>query len=266
MEFQKNLQTFNESELTPILKKLRSHLVLLVNKETQENGSGVLIEIEKHVFVITAAHVITPNIHINLGLPVQQSPFSIIKMWVDKELDIGFIELNPFEVSIFRHDEAFPYKINTKTNITIEEKMTTLTLVGYPWSYKKNGEKFVAFIPAFIGCALISEKNWPESLHNNGKTGEKNFAIPYGQKHNGLFYDNNKNPILPIDPHGMSGCGLWYFNHESALSDNPTYSLVGIQNSLFPQSQIVTGTFLDPIINAICNQYNFSLYKPRTTH
>jgi hypothetical protein len=244
---------------TSLHKKIRSHLVLIIDTKTYENGSGVLVQMENRIFVLTAAHVITDNLHINLGLPFQQSPFSILDKWIDTSLDIGFIELKPFEVEIMRHDEATPYRIQAKKEIVVHERVKTLALCGYPTIHHKIEEKSVSYTPAFIGCALLSSEHWPTSLHECGKTRERNFAILYGQKHAGRFYDPDKNPIDPIPPKGMSGCGLWFFDPENEHADNPTYSLVGIQHSHFPQDQVVVGTFAEFIVDAICNKYGFSL-------
>jgi hypothetical protein len=232
---------------------------LIINTKTLENGSGVLIQLENRIFVLTAAHVITDNLHINLGLPFQQTPFSILHKWIDSSLDIGFIELKPFEVEMFRHDDAAPYRLKAKKETVIPERVKALVLCGYPTAFHKMEDKSVSYIPAFVGCALLSSEYWPSSLWEYGKTSEKNFAILYGDKHAGRFYDSDKNPIDPIPPKGMSGCGLWYFDPESENADHPEYSLVGIQHSHFPQDQVVVGTFAELIVDALCNHYGFSL-------
>ncbi|HXG06072.1 MAG TPA: hypothetical protein VNI77_01960 [Nitrososphaera sp.] len=233
-------------------------MALLVDPTTSENGSGVLIQIRDRIFILTAAHVLSNNIHINLGLPWQRTPFTILDSWTDPSLDIGFLELKPFEVDILRIDAATPYKITSKQATEIRAMTKSLALCGYPTVQHTVLENAVMYTPAFLGCAMVHPDNWPASLLEKGKTPERNIAIAYGEKHGGRFFDPDGNP-LHIHPKGMSGCGIWFFDPTDEQAENPPYALVAIQHSYFPQDQVIVGTFAEPIIDAICNHYGFSL-------
>lgn len=66
-------------DLPPLVKDIRSHLVLLYDPQKYNVGSGVLVKIERYIFILTAAHVFFDNLNINLGLPWQSTTLSVFK-------------------------------------------------------------------------------------------------------------------------------------------------------------------------------------------
>lgn len=250
--------TTKYEDLPPLAKNIRSHLVLLYDQKNYDVGSGVLIKIKEYIFVLTAAHVLFENLKINLGLPWQSTSLTILTKWIDEELDIGFIEVKPFEVELLKNDQLKAYEIGKKNKTVVQIRKRNIAICGYPYvSHYKVGNLF-GFIPLFLGCSLITPENWPKILFDRGKTPQQNIVIPYGRKHGGVFYGIDKKPLESIEPNGLSGCGIWYYITGDESAGNPRYALLGLQTSYFRQSQVLIGTTLEPLINVICTKYNIS--------
>jgi hypothetical protein len=99
---------------------------------------------------------------------------------------------------------------------------------------------------------------WSQFLINQGKTPENNFVVLYGEKH-GRPLDQTGTDMTPFSPSGLSGCGFWYFDPSTAFSNNPFYSLAGIQTSFVKAEQVLVGTFSDKIVDRILSHYNIEL-------
>lgn len=246
--------------LSPLQEKIRSHLALLYDPETCETGSGVLIKIKNKVFILTAAHVISENIKINLGLPWQRLSFSILNCWRDESLDISFLELNPFEVEILRVDEVATYNIAAKISTEIKHGIPAFAICGYPTVLQRAvNENSTKCTPVFLGCKIVMPEHWPTFLNERGKSSQNNIALAYGGKFGGAFFDPKGKQLEFISPKGLSGCGIWYYDPEKKDAEIPLYGLVAIQHSFFPQNHLIVGSFVKPIIRAICTRYGFSL-------
>jgi len=245
-------------DMPNLAKAIRSHLVLIYDKETGENGSGVLVKIGDRIFVLTASHVLFKNIQINLGLPVYTSP-TILNCWSNPKMDIGFIELKPFEVEVLKMDKCKPFVIGKKNKTTIKTSERSSVICGYPSQHRYKRDNIYSFTPVFLACRLLSEEKWPERLKEMGKTLENNIVIPFGKKHGGTFYDIRKKPLNQIEPQGLSGCGLWYYIPGDENVEKPRYALFGIQTSYFRHSQVLVGTVLEPLIQEIQDRYGFTI-------
>jgi hypothetical protein len=236
-----------------LVQKIRSHLTLLYDPVDGHVGSGVLVQAGSRVFVLTAAHVLFDHLQINLGLQWQRSSLTILDQWTNPTLDIAFIELKPFEVQVFRHDQHSPYVIHKKVKSFIPHMKKTLALCGYPVSQHTRTEKAVGFTPLFLACPLLGSDDWPHFVKEK-KNPQDNFAVPCGPKYGGYFYDEHKE-IMKLSPKGMSGCGLWLYDPDSEHTSSPSYSLVGILHSYFPQDQLLVGTFAERIFDVLNERY-----------
>jgi hypothetical protein len=67
--------------------------------------------------------------------------------------------------------------------------------------------------------------------------------------------DENKKPIDPVPPFGLSGSGVWLYDSTSENDDHPKYSLFGIQSSFYRGYGLLCGVFIDPAINHIKELY-----------
>ena len=219
--------------MTVLHRRILSHHVLLTETGTDHNGSGILVEIADRIFVLTAAHVIdTVAITINLGILGQKTPFKILNKWFDSKLDVGFLELDKFEANVMRALWINPRKLSRKQPTAITSHATSLALCGSPYELKKNTPTANQFEPIFITCPMISHSEWPLYVTTRWNS-EEQFALAYGEKHSGYFLDQDNIRIAPIDPHGLSGGGVWAFDPSLEDTDDPPYSLVGIQHHFY---------------------------------
>ncbi len=235
---------------TKLYEGIKSHLALIFSPKDGWNGSGVLIELHGRYFVLTAAHVIDKDFEVNLGIPKQQTRFTVLHKWTDKSLDVGFIELEPIEVKFLLGRHTEPYVIRAQQKTSAKYKITTYALCGFPTVMAQLFDSFTRYKMMFISTPIISPNEWPTSVANL-KTPDRHFLIPYGAKHRGQFIDRGKGAVKRPDPHGLSGCGLWHYETATEESDDPVYSLVGIQQGYFEHDQCLVGSFLPPIIASI---------------
>lgn len=241
---------------TNLHKRIRSHSVFIVDRDSKEMGSGVLVSLRDKVFVFSAAHVIRGDIDISLGLDTPETRFTILNKWIDTDQDIGFLELKPFEVQILRVDDSVPFAIGGSKKGEIPTKKATLALCGFPVAHKEQRETHTAFPVFYQTVAILAPEQWPEPLNRKWHS-DYNFLILYGPKRGARMLDVEEQPMEPADPHGLSGSGLWYFDPETELLERPTYSLVGVQHSYDEFYQVLMGTFIQKLITAISEQYGF---------
>jgi hypothetical protein len=244
-------------------KKIRSHLALLYDREEGSVGSGILVRAASRIFVLTAAHVLFDHLQINLGLPWQRSPLTILDQWTDPSLDIAFIELKPFEVEMLRHDNHQPYVVHKKVKTYVQHMKKTLVLCGYPAHLHTHTDNGVAFTPLFLVCVLLGPDDWPSFLKER-KDPTCNFAVPCGPKYGVHFRDEQKQ-IMRLYPKGMSGCGLWLYDPQTEHTESASYSLLGILHSHFPQDELLVGTFADRIFDVLNERYGPFASDPEPT-
>jgi hypothetical protein len=250
------MQAMVEIYSEPIL----SHSVLVYDRRTNQNGSGVLVDLGGRVFVLTAAHVVEDgDILISMGFPGQQEPFSILNRETDSGLDLGFLELSPFEVELRRGNHIQPYKIRGQQQQSARSLATTFALCGFPTEHIIADGNVRKPTPVLVWCALMHRSQWPQFIVDRGKTPEDNFVVLYGARDGRSFFDPDGKEIHPFSPYGMSGCGLWYFDPSAQSVDQALYSLVGVQTSYVKAEKLLIGTFVDKIVNRISSRYQISL-------
>lgn len=243
---------------TSLHRHIRSHSVFVFCNGGKNNGSGVLIEIANRIFVLSAEHVIKDDVDINLGILPHQSKFEIIDKWSDQETDIGFLELNRSEVQLrlSEYSEAFPVRLIKPQ--AIQSWKTTLALCGFPWSEGSETHRGREIPVVYITVPMIPVEKWPGVLRDRFDP-KKAFVVAYGPKWGGSFTDGNKNPIDPISPHGLSGCGLWYFDLTTEHFEKPVYALCGVQHTYFPDYQVLVGALIDPLVIQIAEHCGINL-------
>lgn len=234
-----------------LAENIRSHLVLLYHSKTGETGSGVLIKILDRLFVISAAHVIKSTNVINIGLSFQQSTFTILDSYIDDELDIGYIEIKPFEYEILKVDQSKPLNISKKITTTYQYPNKSFILCGYPCTLKEKENNAFKITPLLLDCAVLNPDNWSSFLREKGITPEHHIIVAYGSKHGDKFYDMKGNPLPFFDPKGMSGCGIWMYAGSKQNVNAGEYGLVGIQHSYIKSDQVLVCTFADNIIDVV---------------
>ncbi|MEX1138042.1 MAG: hypothetical protein WEF53_01690 [Bacteroidota bacterium] len=240
-------------------KRIRSHSVAILNAETREIGSGVLIGLEGRVFVLSAAHVLEGSIDVNLGIIPHVTPFTILKRWTDSVLDIGYLELKPSEVELRLSEISAIYGVAIRRlQANIPTSKASIALCGFPSANSSETERGIEVLLTFIKVALLNPKNWP-SVYKEKLDSNRHFVIRYGEKRGSRFMDGDGKIIQPMKPYGLSGSGVWFFNPDSEQTDNPAYALLGIQHTYDSTYEILYGTFLDDLIQRICDDYGISI-------
>jgi len=245
---------------TKLHEEIKSHLVLIFSPKDGWNGSGVLVELRGRYFVITAEHLIDRDFEISLGIPEQQSHFSVLDKWADKGLDVGFIELEPREVKFLRGSHTEPYVIRAQQRTSAKYRTTGFALCGFPNKMSDQINSSTRYKIAMIITPIISPSEWPAGIAEL-KSRDRHFLIPYGSKHEGQFIDREKGEVERPDPIGLSGCGLWLYDPATQESDHPFYSLVGIQQGYFKREQCLVGSFLQPIVASIQERYGIVIQE-----
>lgn len=243
-------------QITNLHKKILGHTVLLFNPRTEENGSGVLVQIFDKIFVLTASHIVEDSeMQVNLGLKLKDTKFTILNKWIDKNIDVGFIELKPFEVDMLRIDLISPYKILAKQETEVFPRLSTLALCGFPNVQKKKYDGLVEYSPILLTCAMMHSSEWSDFIKGR-KNPKENFVLFYGNQHNGEFRTPEGMPMEAIKPYGLSGGGVWYIDRSTENSETPFYSFLGVQTSYVKGDQVLIGSFVESIVDRIAREYN----------
>ena len=243
---------------TTVHQRIRSHTVFIIDKRTKEIGSGVLMCLEEKFFVLTAAHVIAGDVDVGLGLFHPQTPLTVQKKWADRSLDIGYLELKPFEVSIFLGNLNAPIKPRRQQTTMVPLMRTTIAISGFPVQRRHVRDDRQEFEVLFLTLAFLDPMKWPDAYKTTCNP-DLSFLLPFGPKHGGDFHDKDGKIVPPIRPHGLSGAGVWYYDTETENSDNPVYSLLGIQHSYDEFYQVLIGTHISFLLNRILSDYALKL-------
>ncbi len=228
-------------------RRIRSHSVFVYDVDQTGHGSGVLIELAKRIFVLSAHHVIEGDVDINLGIVPHQSRFTVLEKWTDAETDIGFLELKASEVHFRMSEYSAAFPVGPRKAHSIPSKKTTFALCGFPDSMSRETPRGREFLLTYVAVSILAPEQWPADFatrHDPSMT----FLIPYGEKRSAKFFDADGNQSEPVKPRGMSGCGLWHYDTTSQDDDKPRYSLAGILHHYDPIYQVLVGTLIDPLI------------------
>ena len=247
-------------KITNLHKAIRSHSVFIQNLKSKEKdiGSGVFVKIENRYFVLSAAHVIEDDIDISLGLYTPKTRFTVIQKWLDKENDVGYIELKESEAVFLRNELSFPYTVGATHKEEVKSRSPIFAICGFPRALANDKKTHFEVPIMFQKVAILAPDQYPEP-YKKSLNSDKNIVVIYGQKRGGILYDINKNPMEPTDPHGFSGCGLWLINSLDENDEKPNYSLVGILRAYDEFYQILLCTTADIVLNKIVENYKINI-------
>jgi hypothetical protein len=211
-------------------------------------------------FILTAAHTLTDlknrTLFINLGIPYQNCSFMINNIWSDEYFDISYIEISTDDCEKYRKDIIPITLYGIAPSNTIAPKYRAAAIIDYPFKDLEMDEihKTYEVKTTYILSQMINIDKWPNSID---KSKTDFMLIEYGERHGYKFVDQNGNTVNKTeDPRGLSGSAIWKFNPETMNSENPEYSLWGIQNSWFEKSQVLCGAYIEPLIKQIINDYD----------
>jgi hypothetical protein len=240
----------------------------------EKNGSGVLLEIADHRFLLTAAHVVDfLAIH---GFPQYLAPCtsdeppiplenvkiytSPIPPGVDQE-DPGMCDVDPFDVAVCELPPSVAEKITEPRRFvrlmdidaSVEQIPGLYMVTGYPieftrtnFSHKLIGSKPLPYVTELYQGEC--EPHWQNFI-----------ALEYS--HQGVD-EHGVLQRMP-DPNGMSGCGIWRLAEASKPADlwKPSdVQLVAIEHSWSRKNGAILGTFVRYALSMIYN--NYPLLRP----
>jgi hypothetical protein len=249
------MQPFNP---TIIQSRIRSHSVFVYRVGKGGFGSGVLIEIQGRLFVLSAAHVIEGEIDVNLGIIPHESRFEILDKWTDEDTDTGFLELKPFEVHLRLSQFTAPFPVGSIKAHSFRSRTTTLALCGFPGGESSETDRGHEIPLVYLAVGVLAPEQWPTDIASRYDP-KTTFLVPYGPRWGNSFLDGNKNPRGPVSPFGMSGCGLWYFDRDNQNAEPPWYALGGIQHSYSEQEQVLLGTLVDELVRKVASHCGIAL-------
>jgi hypothetical protein len=234
-------------------KALQTHSVALLNKRTTEVATGVLLDHQGTFLVLTVAHIlekIEPDeLLIHLGIPGQRYPMKKEKIWKNDTLDLAYIKLNTFEATIFQN-RVVPLVIRQKAVRDVAKKPLQCALCGYPKSmaYFEGDTSTIAAETLLVTTRPLLPESWPVGIKGKGKDPKLNFLLKYGPKRAQKILDQNRNAMSLVDPHGLSGAGVWVYDPASENSEHPKYALFGIQTGYYAREQLLVGTAIEPLV------------------
>ncbi|MGA2060663.1 MAG: hypothetical protein ABSG67_09305 [Thermoguttaceae bacterium] len=250
------------------LSKLHVAFVDVVGEEPKTLASGILVLVEKHLFVATAAHVIPSNPETRLafasrtsrdlkpGLPVVLRYGKPASDWPD----VGFLEL-ALEGTL---------SVLTKEAIGLErisllgpgDPSQLCFLCGYPEDLKwlSRPSKYEGHLSFQGSCYTnnpIRHTMWPIVSLDDHPTDQKvDIFLPYDQEEEMCFHEENEGHNHLGEPFGMSGGGLW----QAVPCGNSVWSpeqvqLFGIQSAWNKKCKYVRASQVIHWIHLIYENY-----------
>lgn len=191
-------------------------------------GTAVLVEAHGKHYLTTAAHIMD-------GIDVKklafwdeqdlvqvsgQAVFLSNQAEINKMGDVAVWELSEdATAALLKHYVFLPFD-RVKLNHKIETRERYF-LLGYPVSKTKKLYKSKT-IPIktmkFFTCGIVSQRK----MKHNNLDPLVNFMLDFHRRKAQTVGGDNRQIVHLPDPHGMSGCGLWY------LDDDKIARLVGV--------------------------------------
>ncbi len=261
-------------ERTNFHKAVQSHTVLLVNRKTTKTATGVLLDIGVAKLVLTVSHILekldscrllrdSEDLLVSLRMPNQRSSLTIHRVWQDsnKDIDLAYLQLDDSEVK-FLSNNVHPYRIIRRVHQNVVNKSLKYALCGFPVSLASCDDhaKIVTRADALLIRSSLPASEWPQDITNDGKTPQVNFLLKHGSKQGVVFKDPEGNKVETIDPHCLSGAGVWLFDPDSENDVSPPYALYGIQTGWYADYDLLCGTIIDPVIHQIENDYGVQIF------
>lgn len=248
---------YNKKFIEIATKKIRCHTCQILIKGGKYGykplGSAVLVTIKNNDYLFSASHVFED---ITLDCPGYiQTPSGFLMITGDvRESDIN--ENSKIDIAYLKMEKGFALKLKKTYKFLPENKIiknhkpidtTQYLTLGFPTNMikKENGKVFTGY--SFHLHSIMKER-----VYKKGRYNEKiHYLLDFAGKGTGLK-DNEKRQKIR-DPHGISGCGLWFISVSQGLKELEfDYFLIGImffvEKSKF---HYLVGNKIDLIINEL---------------
>ena len=240
-----------------------------VREKPERVASGVLILVEGHLFVATAAHVIPTSPETRLAFASRTTrdlePGRPAVLRYGKHAsgwpDVGFLELAPETALSTLTKEAIGLE-----RITLRgpgDPDQRCFLCGYPSELIRlsRPSKHVGHL-SFKGMCYtntpISPTRWPRVSSADHPTDPMvDIFLPYDQAEEMCYHEENEGHDRLEEPCGMSGGGLW----QAAPCENNVWSpeqaqLFGIQSAWSKERKYVRACQMAHWLRLICDHYS----------
>jgi hypothetical protein len=252
----------NTNDSWAVAQSLSKHTVAFVDldKPLERMNSGVLVRVDGHLFVATAAHAVPSqpggrvsflvpnNKAIDAGaLPILRSG-TIASAWPD----VGFLELDPAETLPVLGKEAIGLQQISLRGPGHPE--CRCLLFGYPSEVLQTEqteppEVHLACRPMCYSNAPLRPEHWPKASAADPASGEAaDIFLPYDPKEETWYCEEKKGDLPEL--RGVRGGGLWQGTQTKVeLWNAEAVRLIGIQSRWDEQKKYVRGC---QIIHWLC--------------
>lgn len=240
----------------------RHSVILFMNKTAGPKvGSGVLVQLNSHYFVATAAHNIA-NCSASQIIIAHEDQYSthrpaIINMNAtpgndNDKIDVGYIEIDIATARTFTKDFLTEGRLEKNYDHCKDDWacMAGCPAELVPQEPAKRGHLFGNAITIWCDPCLRAE--WPEDVDE-----QRDIVLDYTKK--GIFLEAGREIKNP-NPEGFSGAGIWRVPPnptEGSVWSPESSKLIGLQKSWLPRSRKLFGTQIPYWLNFVSSDYNF---------
>ena len=227
-------------------------------------GSAILLEANGSHYLLTAAHVLDDIDVSNLAFWDDQDLVQVsgkcvylsTKAEINKKADVAIWQLSDDATSaLLKHYTFLPFDRVSQDHQIVEQER--YLLLGYPVSKTKKIYKTMTIpiksLPLFTRGVINQRK-----LERNELDGDVNLMVEYHRR-KAQSFGAKKGQIehLP-DPHGMSGCGLWYIDADKTLK------LVGVMTGYNHTDSVMIASRIDLVTEVIRLSFDSTLPPSNT--
>jgi hypothetical protein len=218
-------------------------------------GSGVFVEIQGELFLLTAAHVtdyeqvgriLIPGVQ---GLIAPHGSFAHLAVAaggkrLDDKLDIAYYRLNreilnelPSTLKPLQREDVALFDSLTEGDI--------YSFSGYPYRKTRlRGDRIETEFFSYAGCAVDDQ-----TYQKLGYDPRMHIVIRFERKH---AYSRDGFRITPPLPHGVSGGGVFSWRKDAFVGGDPEERrLVGIAHTYHTTQNCLIGTRLNAFVSCI---------------
>ncbi len=256
-----------EKQATHAIRERLSHFTVVVDvstKDVPDWGTGSLIKFHNRYFILTCAHVVTPDYpDSELGVlfyPGGTSKYSskekikamslpellqaipnrsyrqrldvVKRIYSEPKDDLVFLELNPESEQVSKNEF---YDISER-GIKVPDPGQGIYLTGFSQELARDlGKKRMGALPYFELTVLTSR-----DIELADFDAQREFLVDYPKDESS------------VEPKGLSGCGVWV--RLPSGKDNvwtPNLYLVGVQKAVYRTNQVLSVTKAEQILKLL---------------
>lgn len=221
------------------------------NVKPKPLATGILINVEQDYFLVTACHILTKAKPEDIGIMIDDT-FCILNGEIVQAKDVKDCKNDKIDIAITKLDKNVVetilkgYTFLTLNKIDYAHTVITeprYLIVGFPGTrtrIKKHTQKIIP--DPFIYLTKEADKKVYGKL---GFEEHSNMIAVYRRRKTKTFGSPYVN--FGPDPHGISGCGLWYLQIPSLGNlvkehKNVSYKLVGMMTEYRQERNVVIAT------------------------